>query len=47
MKCDIKNSEVLSILDIENWSWYNTWQSAHDSFCRKLLQSNSIQKLKI
>jgi len=22
MNCDIKNSEVLNILDVENWSWY-------------------------
>jgi len=22
MNCDVKNSEVLSFIDVENWSWY-------------------------
>jgi len=46
MNCDIKNSEVLSILDVENWVDIKH-DSQHGSFCRKMLQAMNIKKLKI
>jgi len=46
MNCDIKNSEVWSIFDVENSMLYWTYQSAW-RFCRKMLQVMSIKSRKL
>jgi len=46
MNCDIKNSEVLSIIDVENSSWYWTWQSAWQ-FLSENAAGDEHKKLKL